>query len=390
MGQENVIRKLLPALRPSPSQKSKPSITELFPKKALKTRTRRFKKALVRNTFVIANIALIFLVTALVWGGHNRAAQENSSRPVFSQGSVGAAQGPLDTLSSADIAANIARAASLSEVDSVTNQADSYTAKLATVTTDETVIAKPQLVNGGSKSRKFIEKYVTVQGDTLNALATKFGITSDSIRWSNGLSGDAVAAGKELLIPPSNGIVYKVASGDTIDALVAKYRSNKEQFIMVNDIETTGLPVGEYILIPGGVQPAPPRPTYTSGSYSGFAWGSTAIYGGNGYTAGYCTWHAANRRIEIGRPLPRNLGNAATWAPIAQNAGLTVSENPIDGAVLWHRNTGLAGGLGHVAFVERVNADGTILVSDMNYPYYGRVTYRTIPPSEFGQYKFIW
>jgi hypothetical protein len=29
-------------------------------------------------------------------------------------------------------------------------------------------------------------------------------------------------------------------------------------------------------------------------------------------------------------------------------------------------------------------------VSDMNYPSWGRVTYRTVPPSEMGKYRFIY
>lgn len=378
-------------LSSSKSRQQKATLSaDTVPKKTVSKRFRRYKKTLVRNTFVIANFVLILTVTGLVWSGHNSAQQESVAHSLFSQTKATATQGPLDTLSSADIAANIARAASLAEVDSVNNQADSYNAQLAQATTDETVIVKPQLVNGGSKSRKDIQSYTTVAGDTIGSIATKFGVPSDSIRWSNGLSGDSVTAGKSLMIPPMNAIIYKVKSGDTVDSIVNKYRSNKEQFVAVNDIELSGLPVNEHVLIPGGIEPAPVvTRSYSTASYSGYAFGSYAIYGGNGYTPGYCTWHAANRRIEIGRPLPRNLGNAATWAAVARTAGLTVSTVPAGGAVLWHANTSIAGGLGHVAFVEKVNEDGSILVSDMNYPYYGRVTYRTIAPGEFGQYRFI-
>ena len=49
-----------------------------------------------------------------------------------------------------------------------------------------------------------------------------------------------------------------------------------------------------------------------------------------------------------------------------------------------------AGPWGHVAYVESVNTDGSILISDMNYPIWGKVTYRTAQPSEFGNYRFIY
>lgn len=43
--------------------------------------------------------------------------------------------------------------------------------------------------------------------------------------------------------------------------------------------------------------------------------------------------------------------------------GLSVGSQPRAGAV----GTTTAGGLGHVVYVERVNADGSILISEMNY-----------------------
>ena len=123
--------------------------------------------------------------------------------------------------------------------------------------------------------------------------------------------------------------------------------------------------------------------------YMAFSFGSQPLYGGNGYSYGYCTWHAANRRAAIGKPIPRNLGNAVTWASVAAQAGLAVGTTPRAGDVLWHKNTYIAGGFGHVGFVEKVNSDGSILVSDMNYGGWNVVTNRTIPPSEFNQYLYI-
>jgi len=114
-------------------------------------------------------------------------------------------------------------------------------------------------------------------------------------------------------------------------------------------------------------------------------------WGGNGYIRGYCTWHAANRRAAVGNPLPSNLGNASSWYRNAIANGMSAGYEPKQYAVLWHVNTSIARGLGHVGFVERVNDDGSILVSDMNYEAgFGRISYRTIQPAEFGNYRFIY
>jgi len=304
-----------------------------------------------------------------------------------------AAIAPLDKVSSADIAVNVARTVGLPETNSVTNHADSINAASTTVSADSTVVAKPQVVASALPSKYDIQTYVVKEGDTVSSIAAKLGVSSDSIRWSNGLSGERVTVGATLVAPPSgsNGLVYTVAAGDTPESLAQKYSTQKDLIIIYNDAELTGLTVGERILIPDGVLTAVAvtpavRTSYTAAT--NFAWGgSSPVYSANGYDYGWCTWHAANRRQQAGNPIPSNLGNAISWYYIARGAGLPVGDAPQAGAVLWHANMG---GLGHVAYVEKVNSDGSILVSDMNYPIWGTVTYRTVAASEMGSYKFIY
>jgi surface antigen len=292
---------------------------------------------------------------------------------------------PLDQLSSAEIAVNASLATGLPEAGAVINQADSVAAEMAVTTADTTVVAKRQTVSTSFKSVKDIREYTVQEGDTLASIAARFNVTSDSIMWSNNLSSSRVNPGTVLVIPPVNGIVYTVQSGDTPESLAERYRANASQIIAFNDVELTGLKPGQRIVIPDGHPPAPAPSRSFRGSSVRAVWGPS-----NGYIYGFCTWHVANRRAEIGNPLPTNLGNAVTWYGIAAANGIPVGDQPRAGAVLWHRNTGIAGGLGHVGFVERVNPDGSILVSDMNYPVWGGVTTRTIPPSQFGQYRFIY
>ncbi len=296
---------------------------------------------------------------------------------------------PLDTLSSADIALNVARATNLPEQTAVANLADSMNDQLTVTPADNIVVTQPQIIATGLKSRADILTYIVKEGDTVSGIASKYGVTSDTIKWTNNLTGDNVGVGTKLTISPVDGLVYTVQSGDTIDGLVGKFNVDKVKFIAFNDLESGNLPtVGEKIVLPGGrpvpVSPRGGQPTASFGRAPGF----TAVYGAsNGYDYGYCTWHAANRRAQSGRPIPTNLGHARSWYSRAQGGGMAVGNEPRAGAVLWHANLG---GLGHVAYVEAVNEDGSILVSDMNYPSWGRVTNRTVPPSEFSKYRFIY
>lgn len=300
------------------------------------------------------------------------------------------AANPLDQISSADIAVHIARVTNLEESASVTNKADTENAQLTIAATDDVIAAKPQVIATALKSRRDIQRYVVANGDSVSSIAAKFGVTSDTIRWSNGLNGDSVAVGKELIISPINGIVYKVAAGDTVESLAAKYRSQKDQIIAFNDTEIGGLPVGQYIVIPNG-QPAATagRPSVANISAgAGFAWGGNSpVYSANGYDYGYCTWYAANRRAQIGRPIPSNLGNASTWKVLAQRAGLGVGNVPQAGAVIW---TPPRDYYGHVGFVEAVNPDGSVYITEMNVVGWGRVSSKTLSAAEAARYGYIY
>lgn len=297
----------------------------------------------------------------------------------------------LDQLSSADIAVNVARLTSLDEAVSVANNADTVNALLNVTPADDTVVAKPQVVATALKSRKDIRKYTVLEGDTVPKLAEKFGITSDTIRWSNGVTGDALAAGKELLISPVNGIVYTVKQGDTADTLASKFKANKDQIIAFNDAEVSGLKVGEMVVIPDGNAAPAPVARVAASTYvtTGFSWGgNSAVYGGyNGYDYGYCTWYAAKKRSDAGSPIPSNLGNARTWLSLSQSAGIPTGRIPKAGAVIW---TPPRDYYGHVGYVDSVDADGTVHVSEMNTAGWGRVSTKTLSPDAAAAYSYIY
>jgi surface antigen len=237
------------------------------------------------------------------------------------------------------------------------------------------VLAKPQIVSTAQKSKQDIVSYTTVAGDSIDTLAAKFGVSADSIRWSNNISGSNVAAGVKLAIPPINGIVYTVKAGDTPSSIASKYSADEGQIIVLNDAEINGLVAGEQIIVPNG-RIAPAVTTY-----GGYSLSFAASYGGNGYAPGWCTYYAAAKA-----GVPNNWGNANTWDNYAAiTPGWVVTRTPVVGAVAQTD----AGFGGHVAIVEQVSEDGSMIIySDMNgLKGFGSVgTSDWVPASHFEHY----
>lgn len=352
--------------------------------------SKKYRGRLIRYSLLAANAAVLIFVVGFV-AQKPQSGGASVDNAIFSSESANAIVSPLDGLSSADIAVNIARVTRLEESTSVVNKADTVNAQLSIAPSDDVITAKPQVIATALKSRADIQTYVTVKGDTVSGVAQKFDVTSDTIRWSNDLDGENLNVGTHLVISPINGVVYKVAGGDSVDGILSKYRVNKQQLIAFNDIETGGLPVGQYIVLPNGAPAALVAATPSVenvASTSGFAWGgSSPAYGSNGYDYGYCTWYAANRRAGSGRPIPSNLGNASTWKILAQRAGLSVGNSPAAGAVIW---TPPRDYYGHVGYVEKVLPNGSVVVSEMNVAGWGVVSRKTLTASQAAGYGYIY
>ncbi|OJG77546.1 hypothetical protein RV10_GL002380 [Enterococcus pallens] len=120
-------------------------------------------------------------------------------------------------------------------------------------------------------------------------------------------------------------------------------------------------------------------------------------YAGNQYPMGQCTWGAYNRMAQIGKPIEwfsGDGGNGGSWAASARARGYTVVKGKPQ--VGWAASFygGLAGSTppyGHVAVVEYVNSDGSMLVSETNVvsPGSGTRSWRVIDKETTSQVEFI-
>lgn len=312
---------------------------------------RAVRRRAFRAGLIAINLLLVLAVLVIVL----YPSRTNSiSQPISSvSGPVGTVA-PVDQLASVNIALTVAHIANLPEAAAVSNQADSENIELSLASANNTIVDKPQSVVSAFVSNKDIQTYIAQPGDSVPSVAIKFGVTSNSILWSNNISSNNLSSGQKLFIPPVNGIVYTVRSGDTPAILAAKFHADQTQIIADNDAEISGLLAGEQIIIPNGT--ITPTISYYSGG--GFAWGSNAIYGFNGYDVGECTWYVATQ-IAV----PANWGNASTWAEGARAAGWHVSSVPTVGAIA--QTPFAAGGLGHVGIVAAVNGS-QVEIRDMN------------------------
>jgi surface antigen len=124
---------------------------------------------------------------------------------------------------------------------------------------------------------------------------------------------------------------------------------------------------------------------FASAFISGYAgYSPTTRYAGDQYAFGNCTYWAALRRAQMGRPVPNTWGDAVYWAGRAELGGYAVDHTPARGAIMQ-----TSWGSGHVAYVESVDANGTWHISEMNVVGFNKVDYRAMPPAAAGRYEFI-
>lgn len=295
-----------------------------------------------------------------------------------------------DQLSESFIVADTAKTFNLPSANSISENFVSIAIRYTmTGALNTGIIEKPNIIDTSNLSRGILT-YTVQQGDTLPAIAARFGLTTTQIRWSNNMKNETIAVGQTLFLPSVPGILYTVRADDTLEGIADRYQSDASQIKTLNDLEVTGLVVGQTIILPGGVLPErerpeyvppAPRPSYTfnltdSGArhdmrelYSTAYWRSmtSSTRGdGNPSTAGQCTWFAWWwRRYNMSENywLPSGvIGNARDWVSRLSGSYVT-NQRPAYGAVVQTRTSGF----GHVAIVTGVVEGEYIIMQEMNY-----------------------
>ena len=132
------------------------------------------------------------------------------------------------------------------------------------------------------------------------------------------------------------------------------------------------------------VTPAAPSATVTrsvaatTATESVYPYEGTTRIGPWGFTTrhaeDYIAWRFFERDVMFSATMrgpngtAGRFGEPASWATHAAGIGFTVDGVPRAGAIAqWNAGEQGAGGAGHVAYVERVNPDGTVVVSEFDW-----------------------
>ena len=355
----------------------------------------RSKKRKLQSFAIYGGIFLL-TISFLVYGnsGSNVSAERSKTLASSEATSVSSVSksaksktASVDELTAANAVTNLAETAELPSAGDLRESETSLTIKKNLSQNDAEVITKPDIVKPDTSAARGISSYVTKEGDTMESIAKKFKISSQTLRWANNTTSDAVEPNKTLIVPLVDGVVYTIKDGDTAQSLAEKYKTSAERVVLYNDIDDGAkLSTGSRIVLPGGELPENERPGYVASrsrsttTNASRSWLTASV--GNRYAAGNCTWYAYERRMQLGRPIGSFWGNANTWVASARAAGFVVNKTPAPGAIF--QTT--AGYYGHVGIVERVE-NGVVHVSDMNYAGYGIITHRELNGA--GGYLYI-
>jgi surface antigen len=257
-------------------------------------------------------------------------------------------------------------------------------------------IEKASAINPVEANANDLFIYHEIQvGETLSSIAAAYKLDEKTLLMESGLREDlfhTIKPGTSITVLPADGITHRVNNGDTLSSIVGRYGGNINQLQKDNDIITDNdLEIGQILFVRDGekeipkkpIDPPKPKPqpaqnrlaarNSAPGAYAPVA-NPTVSRGGvpNRFYKGQCTWYVHER--TGGRITWR--GNANAWAANARAQGYRVDRTPVTGAVVETYDGNRY--YGHVGYIESVNGDGTLTISDMNYKGAYIKTVRTI------------
>nr|MDD3720613.1 LysM peptidoglycan-binding domain-containing protein [Candidatus Gracilibacteria bacterium] len=250
-----------------------------------------------------------------------------------------------------------------------------------------------------------IINYDVKNGDSIASIASKFGVSRNSIYWANNFSDNVVIhPGDKIKVPPVSGLIHEIKKGDTISTIAKKYGVDEEKILKQNLLTSEDpIKVGDELVIPGGIKEVIPvikqsnklltkKSTKTTQKYAqtGYSYSNssiaeyveeegeyilTKVSPQRSFYWGNCTRYVAQyKNVTWG-------GNAKDWLRNAEASGVATGTNPKSGAIVVFNGKGYNPRYGHVGIVTSVKG-GNIIVKDMNYRALNEVTVRKVPVSD--------
>lgn len=129
---------------------------------------------------------------------------------------------------------------------------------------NSSALIKPILptTEAAKSSPNALQYYAVKAGDTIGAIAQKFGLKTSTLLWTNNLTlTKPLQIGQTLTILPTNGLLYKVRRGDSLAKIAHFFQTDSQEIIAMNNLRTADdLVIGQLLILPNGVKPQELQP----------------------------------------------------------------------------------------------------------------------------------
>lgn len=107
-------------------------------------------------------------------------------------------------------------------------------------------------VQGGSPPSLRVSAYTVQAGDSLSAIAQRFGLAMDTLISFNGIQdARALKVGARLILPNGNGLMYRVRRGDSLEGIARRFTVALNDLLDWNSLESSLIVPGQELFVPG-------------------------------------------------------------------------------------------------------------------------------------------
>lgn len=222
---------------------------------ALRRRCRPYIHGLI--LVIISSVALysVFLPTGFHFGAHFASTVAGLSLPGVSAVSPSAGQGGVVT--SAVLPRTVPAGASPAEVES------SLVATAASTSDGDVMLTAAGVESEMGETVAVTDRlepftlYEVQEGDTVSAIATRFGVSTEYILWNNVdlPDEDFLEVGQIIVAPTGNGILHEVRLGETLTDIADRYGVDLQAVVEspFNDIRSADdILESQLVFVPGG------------------------------------------------------------------------------------------------------------------------------------------
>lgn len=208
--------------------------------------------------------------------------------------------------------------------------------------------------------RDLITTYVVKGGDNLSAIANSFGVTVNTILWTNNIrDARLIKPGDTLIILPISGVTYTVKKGDSLELIAKRFKSSSDDIAQFNGLAIDEvLTVGTEIIIPDGEQEILSQPQSAIPSSSRPPSVVSRFANLPDLTGYFMRPIIGGRNSRASKSNPHGL-HGYNGVDLASSCGMPVMASA-EGVVIITRSSGWNGGYGRYVVISHPNGTQTL------------------------------